>query len=53
MSECTTRKATPNELAALEKELGPVKKTKPPKGGMIGFWQQMNRPHKVVPRTVG
>lgn len=50
-SECITRKATPDELAILEKELGPVKKNKQPKGGMLGYWQQMNRPHKVVPRT--
>lgn len=51
MSKCITRKATPDELAILEKELGPVKKNKQLKGGMLGYWQQMNRPHKVVPRT--
>lgn len=52
MSECITRQATPAELAALEKELGPVKHGVKPKGnGLAGYWQQMKRPHKVVPRT--
>ena len=51
MSECITHQATAEELEALEKKLGPIKKGPPPKGGMLGYWQQMNRPHKVVPRT--
>ena len=37
MSECITRQATPAELAALEKELGPVKHGVKPKGnGLAG-----------------
>ena len=51
MSECTTRKATPEELAALERQLGPVNKSNKKKDHY--YDEQLMRPHRIIPRHKG
>lgn len=51
MSECITRKATPEELAALERQLGPVNKSGKKK--THHYDNQLMQPHRIVPRHRG
>lgn len=51
MSECTTRKATPEELAALERQLGPVNKSRKNKDHY--YDEQLMRPHRIITRHKG
>ena len=51
MNKCITRKATLEELAELDRELGPIDKTS--KGMQHGYDEQLLRPHRVVPRHKG
>lgn len=51
MNECIIRKATLEELAELDRELGPIDKTR--KRMQHGYDEQFLRPHRVVPRRKG
>ena len=50
-SGCKTRQATAAELEELDRELGPVDKTR--KRTQHSYEEQLLRPHRVVPRHKG